>query len=92
VHPTQTPVVVSQTVVAPVHLLAFVAEHWPHAPDSWQAGAAAPHSPSPAQLRHAPEPTSQTGVVPEHSEFVVHAGTHDPDTVSHTGLGNAQSV
>jgi hypothetical protein len=42
-----------------------VAEHWPHAPLAWQAGVAPPHSPSPAQARHAWVAVLQTGVVPE---------------------------
>jgi len=37
-HPTHRPAAVSQTGRVPVHLSAFVAEHWPHAPDGWHAG------------------------------------------------------
>ena len=33
-HGTHVPVVVKQTGVAPPHALAFVGEHWPHAPDA----------------------------------------------------------
>jgi len=32
-----------------VHAVWFVAEHWPHAPDDWQAGAALGHWLSVAQ-------------------------------------------
>jgi hypothetical protein len=43
------------------------AEHWPQAPEGWQAGAAPPHSPSPAQPRHSLVAPSQTGVLPVQS-------------------------
>jgi hypothetical protein len=48
---TQLPEAGRQSGVAPVHRLALVAEHSPQAPLGWQAGAAPPHSPSPAQPR-----------------------------------------
>jgi len=51
-HDTQLPVGAWQNGFVPVHSELFVAEHWPHAPDGWQAGVAPPHSPSPAQARH----------------------------------------
>ena len=54
-----------------------VAEHWPHAPDGWQAGVAPPHSPSPAQPRQVCVAVLHTGVVPPHWAFVRH-GTQVP--------------
>jgi len=54
-----------------VHFVVLVAEHWPQAPDDWQAGVAPPHSLSPPQARQLCEPPSQTGVVPEQSAFAV---------------------
>ena len=50
---TQVPLPVKQNGVVPLQALAFVAEHWPQAPDDWQAGVEPPHSPSPAQARQA---------------------------------------
>jgi hypothetical protein len=50
-----------------VHATLFPAEHWPQAPDGWQAGLAPPHSLSPLQARQVWNATSQTGVVPEQS-------------------------
>jgi hypothetical protein len=57
-----------------VHWVAFPAEHWPHAPDGWQAGAVADivHSPSPPHARHVRNDGSHTGVVPEQSPFARH--------------------
>jgi hypothetical protein len=52
--------------VAPVHWLAFVAEHWPQAPVGWQAGVAPPQSVSAAQARQAWVVVLQMGVVPPH--------------------------
>jgi hypothetical protein len=52
-HCTQVAVLVSQTAVVPVHCEVLVAEHWPHAPDAWQAGVAPPQSLSPPQARQA---------------------------------------
>ena len=72
VHATQVPVPVKQTGVAPVHAVALVAEHWPHAPDVWHAGVAPPHSPSPAQPRRLCVVVLQTGVVAAHCAFDVH--------------------
>lgn len=48
----------------PVHCVVLVAEHWPQAPDVWQAGVVPPHSPSPPQPRQVCVPPSHTGVVP----------------------------
>jgi len=55
----------------------LVAEHWPQAPDGWQAGVAPPHSPSPAQARQVWVATLQIGVVLPHSAFDRH-GTQTP--------------
>jgi hypothetical protein len=49
VHRTHVPVVVRHTGVAPPHAVAFELEHWPHAPEGWQAGVAPPHCASFAQ-------------------------------------------
>jgi hypothetical protein len=59
--------------VLPEHCVVFVAEHWPQAPDGWQAGAAPPHSLSPAQARQLCVVVLQTGVVPPHCAFEVQA-------------------
>ena len=72
---TQVPAAAWQTGVAPLHALAFVAEHCPHAPDDWHAGAAPPHSLSPAQPRHACVAVLQIGVAPPHCAFDTQ-GTH----------------
>jgi len=48
---TQTPRTSSHEGVAPVQRDVFVVEHWPHAPEDWQAGVAPPQSPSAAQAR-----------------------------------------
>jgi hypothetical protein len=64
VQPTQTPSATSHTGVVPVQRVAFVAEHWPHAPEGWQAGAFAPQSPSAAQARHTNDVGSHVGLVP----------------------------
>jgi len=66
---TQEPAAVSQAGVAPVHLVAFVAEQAPQAPEGSHAGVPPPHSPSPAQARHACVVVLQTGVAPEQSAF-----------------------
>jgi hypothetical protein len=49
----------------------LLAEHWPQAPETWQAGVAPPHSSSPAHARHTCEVTSQNGDVPAHCAFDV---------------------
>ena len=72
---THVPDVVKQTGVAPEQALAFVAEHWPHAPLDWHAGVAPPHSPSPAQARQVCVAVLHTGVAPLHCAFEMH-GTH----------------
>jgi len=67
VHPTHSPRTTSHAGVAPVQRAVLPAEHWPHAPDGWHAGAPAPQSPSAAQARQVNVPPSQVGVVPLHS-------------------------
>ena len=81
---THVPVVPLQTGVPPVHAIAFVGEHWPHAPVDWQAGVAAPHSPWTAQARQVLVLPLQMGVVPPQSALAVQR-THTPVVVSHTG-------
>jgi hypothetical protein len=61
---THVALAVWQSGVVPVQAVVFVAEHWAHAPDAWQAGVAPPHSASLAQARHAWVAVLQTGVVP----------------------------
>jgi hypothetical protein len=48
---TQLPLGAWQSGRVPVHWVVFVVEHWPQAPDAWQAGVEPPHSLSPAQAR-----------------------------------------
>ena len=62
-HWTQVAVLVLQTEVVPVQSVLLVAEHWPQAPEDWQAGAVDGQSASAAQARQVcVEP--QVGVVP----------------------------
>jgi hypothetical protein len=58
---TQVPEAVRQSGVAPVHSVAFVAEHWPQTPDDWQAGVAPPHSLSPLHPRQVWKVASHCG-------------------------------
>jgi hypothetical protein len=81
---TQVPVVGSHAGVVAPHLVLFVAEHTPHAPEGSQAGAMPPHSPSPVQPRHVCVVASHTGVVPEHCAAERHP-THEPVTALQTG-------
>ena len=94
-HGTQLAVAVKQTGVAPPHALAFVAEHWAHAPDEapdvWQAGVAPPHSPSPAQARQVCVAVLHTGAVPPHWAFDTH-GTHVPVAVKQAGVAPEQAL
>jgi hypothetical protein len=61
-HETQRPSAASQSAVAPVHVVVFVVEHAPHAPDGWHAEApAAPQSPSATHPRQTCVVPSQTG-------------------------------
>jgi hypothetical protein len=84
-HGTQTAAAASQTGVAPLHAVAFVAEQMPQAPEVWQAGVAPPHSLSPPQPRQVWVLRLQTGVVPPHCAFDTH-GTHVPVVVKQTGV------
>jgi hypothetical protein len=77
---TQVAVGRSQAGVAPVHLVALVAEQTPQAPEVWQAGVAPPQSVSFAHERQVCVAVLQTGAVPPHWAFDVH-GTHVPDGV-----------
>jgi hypothetical protein len=69
---THAPAATLQTGVAPPQRVALLAEHWPHAPPGWQAGATPPHSPSPAQARQAWNAGSHTGAAPEQSASARH--------------------
>jgi len=79
-HPTHVADTVSQTGVAPVQRVALVAEHWPHAPDAWQAGAMPPQSSSAAQPRQLCRLGSHTGFVPMQTVLSRHS-THTPTGV-----------
>jgi hypothetical protein len=57
--------------VVPVHWALLVLEHWPQAPDDWQAGVAPPQSVSPAQARQRWVAVLQMGLVPPHSASVM---------------------
>jgi len=80
VHGTHVPVVVKQAGVVPPHLLVLVAEHWPHAPEDWQAGVAPPQSLSPPQAWQRWVLPLHTGVVPEQSALATQR-THVPEDV-----------
>ena len=77
--------------VAPVQAVLLVAEHWPHAPDDWQAGAPAPHSLSPAQARQTWVAVLQTGLVPPHSALLMQL-TQVPVGTSQAGVVPVQSL
>ena len=85
VHGTQVPVAMKQAGVAPVHLLALVAEQMPHEPLGWHAGVAPLQSLSPAQARQVCVAVLQTGVAPPHWAFDTQA-TQLPPLVSQTGV------
>jgi hypothetical protein len=85
VHATQTPRPRSQAGVAPLHQVAFVAEHWPHAPFDWHAGVAPPQSISAPQERQLYEVASHTGVVPLHCASLRQA-TQLPEVVRQSGV------
>jgi hypothetical protein len=70
-HETQLPLDTRQMGVVPVHCAWFVLEHWPQAPDDWQAGVGLPQSVSPPQARHMWVAVLQTGRVPPHSALVM---------------------
>ena len=50
--------------MVPEHWVVLVAEHWPQAPEAWQAGVAPPQSLSAAQARQVWVAVLQTGVPP----------------------------
>jgi len=75
----------------PVHLVMLVAEHWPHAPEGWHAGAALGHWASLAQGLQTWTVVSQTGVVPPHWAFEVQ-GTHVALAVSQAGVAPVHFV
>ena len=52
--------------MAPVQAALFDSEHWPQAPEVWQAGVEPPHSPSAAQARQLCVVVLQIGVLPPH--------------------------
>ena len=62
-----------------------MAEHWPQAPEDWQAGVAPPHSESPAQARQVWVAVLQTGVAPPQFAFEVQ-GTQVPVVVRQAGV------
>ena len=90
-HGTQVAVGVKQTGVAPLHLVALVAEHWAQAPLPWQAGVALGHSASEPQARQAWVVVLQTGVAPPHWAFEMQ-GTQVPVVVKQTGVAPEQAV
>ena len=71
--------------MAPLHRLVLLAEHWPQAPDVWQAGLDPPHSPSPAQARQTWVAVLQTGLVPPHSALLMQL-TQVPVGTSQAGV------
>jgi len=68
-----------------VHCAVFVAEHWPHAPDAWQAGVAPPHSLSPPQARQVCVAVLHTGRLPPHSALLMQL-TQVPVGTSQAGV------
>jgi hypothetical protein len=88
---TQLFVVALHTGVPPTHAVAFVVEHWPHAPVSSQAGVVPPHSPSPPQARHTKNDGSQMGLLPAQSPFARHP-THVFVVVLHSAVVPPQVV
>jgi len=68
-----------------VHAVLFVAEHWPHVPDDWQAGAALGHWLSLAHGWHRWVVVLQMGVVPPHCAFVLQVA-QTPSAALHTGV------
>jgi hypothetical protein len=91
-HETQTPSKVSQSAVAPVHAVAFVAEHAPQAPVGWHAALAPVHSPSPTHPRQTWVVSSHTGdVAVPHCVLARHA-TQVPVCVAQTGVAPVHAV
>ncbi|HEV3030886.1 MAG TPA: hypothetical protein VG319_04550, partial [Polyangia bacterium] len=82
----------SQSAVAPVHAVAFVAEHAPQAPLGWHAPLAPGQSPSPTQPRQTWVVSSHTGdVAVPHWALARHA-THTPAWVSQSGVAAMHAV
>src|SRR5438045_3621647 len=78
--------------VVPVHWVLLVLEHWPQAPDDWQAGVAPPQSVSPAQARQRWVEVSQRGVAPVH--WTLFPAEHWPQApeVSQAGVAPPHSL
>jgi len=68
-----------------MHFVTLVAEHWPQAPEGWQAGVAAGHWLSFAQGWQTCVVVLHTGVVPPQFALDVQ-GTHVAVAVSHAGV------
>jgi hypothetical protein len=66
-------------------------EHWPQAPEGWQAGVAPEQSASPAQARHACVVVLQTGDVPPQFAFEVQ-GTQVAVETLQAGVAPVQAV
>ena len=77
--------------MVPEHCAVLLAEHWPQAPELWQAGVEPPHSPSPAQARQVCVATLQTGLVPPHSALVMQL-TQVPLGTSQAGMLPVQRI
>ncbi|HVR01926.1 MAG TPA: hypothetical protein VMT47_07335, partial [Polyangia bacterium] len=88
---THVPVARLQARVAPVHWVAFVAEHWPQAPPGWQAGVAPPQSASAAHARQVWVAVLQTGVAPEQSASR-RQRTQTPAVISQRGVAPVHAV
>jgi hypothetical protein len=91
VQPTHAPAPVSQRLVVPVHEIAFVAEHAPHAPVGWHAGVAPPQSPSEAQPPQLCVVASQTGLSAGHWASAVQP-MQAPELASHSGVAPVQAA
>ena len=89
--PTQTPPAASQTGVVPPQVVAFVAEHAPHAPFGWHAGVEPPQSTSATHARHRCVVVLHVGVVPEQLALVVQA-TQVAEAASQAGVAPEHSV
>jgi hypothetical protein len=74
-----------------VHAVVLPSEHWPHAPEGWQAGVAPEQSTSPPHARHACVVVLQTGVVPPQFAFDVQ-GTHVAVPTLQAGVAPEQAV
>jgi hypothetical protein len=69
----------------------LVTEHWPQAPEGWQAGRAPGHSASAPQARQVCEVVLHTGVVPPHWAFDVQ-GTQVAVGTSQAGVAPVHLV